>query len=50
MKIATKDAKIRSLCPAKVALGAKRENFIGSEEENYGVKTVFMSLNQNLGG
>jgi len=34
MKTATKNVKIRPLCRAKVALGARRENFIGLEEEN----------------
>jgi len=48
MKTATKNVKIRPLCQAKVALGVRRENFIGLEGVNYGVRIASTSLNQNL--
>ena len=48
MKTATKNVKIGPLCPAKVVLGVKRENFIGLEEVNYGVRIASTSLKQDL--
>jgi hypothetical protein len=48
MKTATKNVKIRPLCQAKVVYDAKRKNFIGSEEVNYGVKIASMSSRQDL--
>ena len=47
MKTATKNVKIRPLCRAKVAPGVRRENFIGLEGVNYGVRIASMSLKQD---
>ena len=48
MKTATKNVKIGPLCPVKVALGVRRENFIGLEGVNYGVRIASTSLKQEL--
>ena len=47
MKTATKNVKIGPLCPAKVVPGVRRENFIGLEGVNYGVRIASMSLKQD---
>jgi len=40
MKTATKNVKIRPLCPVEFALVEKRENFIGLEGVNQGCKKL----------
>jgi len=49
MKTATKNIKIRPLCPSILVLVVRRENFIELEGVNYGVKTAIMNLSQGLG-